>query len=133
MAQATKQVSPITRALRWFDPRGRTINTIMFILNRITGLGLVLYLCLHLFMLSKLIQGPEAYDSFIALARTPAIMIGEILVVSAVFIHGLNGIRIALISLGVGVRHQKAMMLTFLGVALVASAYFAIRMLSHLF
>jgi succinate dehydrogenase / fumarate reductase cytochrome b subunit len=133
MAQAVKSVPTATRIVRWFDPRGRTINTLVFILNRITGLGLTLYLGLHLYMLGKLAQGPEAYDSFIKLAKTPAIVIGEILVVSAVFIHGLNGLRIVLISLGIGVRSQKVMMVIFLLISLGVSAFFAVTMLSHLF
>jgi len=90
----------------WFDPRSRHPGTWAFILNRITALGLTLYLFLHLYMLSKLSQGPEAYDTFIALAKTPVIMVGELLVIAAGLIHGFNGIRIALTSFGIGTRRQ---------------------------
>jgi succinate dehydrogenase / fumarate reductase, cytochrome b subunit len=81
---------------RWFDPRYRSISTWAFILNRITALGLTLYLFMHLIVLGKLAQGPEAYDAFIELAHTPVIKVGEMLVIAAGLIHGLNGIRIAL-------------------------------------
>lgn len=113
---------------RWFDPRGRQVGTWAFILNRITALGLTLYLVMHLFMLSKLAQGPEAYDSFIALAKTPFIKFGELLVIAAGLIHGLNGIRIALNSFGVGVRKQRSLFLMFFVIALLLSAYFGWRM-----
>ncbi len=113
---------------RWFDPRGRQVGTWAFILNRITALGLTLYLGLHLFMLSKLAQGPEAYDNFIKLAKTPVIMFGELLVIAAGLIHGLNGIRIALNSFGIGVRRQRSMFLAFFALALVGIAYFGWRM-----
>ncbi len=93
--------------LRWFDPRKRHPGTWAFILNRITALGLSLYLCLHLFMLGKLAQGPEAYDSFIALAKTPLVKGGELLVIAAGLIHGLNGIRVALTSFGIGTTRQR--------------------------
>ncbi len=109
---------------RWFDPRSRSLGTLAFILNRITALGLTLYLFLHLYMLSKLAQGPDAYDSFIALAKTPVIMIGELLVIAAGLIHGLNGIRIALNSFRIGVRVQRQLFIALMAVAFIGTLVF---------
>ena len=109
---------------RWFDPRSRSLGTLAFILNRITALGLTLYLFLHLYMLSKLAQGPEAYDSFIALAKTPVIKIGELLVIAAGLIHGLNGIRIALNSFRIGVRVQRQLFIALMAVAFIGTLVF---------
>jgi succinate dehydrogenase / fumarate reductase cytochrome b subunit len=109
---------------RWFDPRYRQIGTWAFILNRITALGLSLYLFLHLVMLGQLAQGPEAYNAFIALAKTPLIKAGEMLVIAAGLIHGLNGIRIALNSFGIGVRFQKQTFIGLMALALVGIAFF---------
>ncbi len=113
---------------RWFDPRRRQIGTFAFILNRITALGLTLYLFMHLIVLGKLAQGPEAYDSFLLLAKTPLIKFGELLVIAAGFIHGLNGIRVALTSFGVGVRRQKLLFASLMTVAMVGTLFFAYRM-----
>lgn len=110
--------------LRWFDPRNREIGTWGFILNRITALGLSLYLFLHLFMLSKLALGPQAYDSFITLAKSPVIKIGELFVIAAGVIHGLNGIRIGLNSFGIAVRYQKELFIGLMALALLAIAIF---------
>jgi len=38
----------VLRAARWFDPRWRAVGTWAFILNRVSGLGLTVYLFLHL-------------------------------------------------------------------------------------
>src|SRR5512133_477174 len=92
---------------RWFDPRWRSVGTWGFILNRVTALGLTLYLFLHLIMLGKLAQGPQAYDEFVALAHTPVVKVGEMLVIAGGLIHGLNGIRVGMTSFGVGVRQQR--------------------------
>jgi len=113
---------------RWFDPRRRKVGSFAFILNRVTALGLSLYLCMHLTVLGKLAQGPESYDSFLVLARTPLVKIGETLVIAAGFIHGLNGIRIALTSIGIGVRRQKLMFLAFMIAAAAGILYFAYHM-----
>ncbi len=113
---------------RWFDPRHHKAGTWAFILNRVTALGLTLYLALHLVALSQLAMGPQAYDSFIALAKTPLIKIGELLVVAAGIIHGLNGIRIALSSFGIGVRIQKQLFAGLMAIAFVGILFFAFSM-----
>ena len=113
---------------RWFDPRHHQPGTWAFILNRVTALGLTLYLALHLVALSQLAMGPQAYDSFIALAKTPVIKIGEMLVVAAGIIHGLNGIRIALSSFGIGVRIQKQIFAGLMAVAAIGILIFAFSM-----
>ncbi len=114
--------------IRWFDPRHRSPGTWGFILNRITALGLTLYLFLHLIMLNKLAQGPEAYDSFIELAHQPVFMFGELLVIAAGLIHGLNGIRIALNSFGIGVTRQRVILIVCMVLAVAGTTVFAAKM-----
>ena len=114
----------------WFDPRGKKPGTWGFILNRITGIGLVVYLALHLFMLGKLAQGPEAYNDFIALAKTPAVMFGELLVVAAGILHGLNGIRIGLNSFGVAVPQQRMWLYAIGCFSAIGVFFFAWKMLT---
>ncbi|GAP14655.1 succinate dehydrogenase subunit C [Longilinea arvoryzae] len=125
-----KNESNSENLIRWFDPRSRKVGTWAFILNRITALGLTLYLFMHLIVLGNLARGPEAYDSFIAFAKNPVFIFGEMLVIAAGLIHGLNGIRIALNSFGVGVRYQKQL---FLGLMLVAVAGIAVFARSMVF
>lgn len=125
-----RKQSFLVRAINWFDPRWKSITTWGFIVNRITALGLTLYLFLHLIMLGNLAQGPEAYDGFISFAHNPIFLFGEILVVSAGLIHGLNGIRIGLNSFGIGVRYQKVLFIGLMMVAALGSLFFAYRMLT---
>lgn len=127
MNDISKQ-SFLVRGLKWFDPRWRSISTWGFILNRITGLGLTLYLYLHLVMLGNLAVGPEAYDGFLAIVRNPVFVFGEILVVAGGLIHGLNGCRIVLNSFGIAVKYQKRLLYVVLGIALIGSVYFAVHM-----
>jgi len=120
-----------TNLIKWFDPRNKSLGSWAFILNRITGLGLTLYLFLHLIMLGQLAKGPEAYDGFIALVRNPIFLAGELLVIAAALIHGLNGIRIGLTSFGVAGSKQKQLFIGLMTVAIIAIVYFAVRMFSH--
>lgn len=114
--------------LRWFDPRQRGISTIAFIINRISAIGLTFYLILHLIVLSKLVSGSQAYDSFIYLAKSPIIMIGELVVIAGAVIHGLNGIRITLNSFGVFTRIQKQLFIAIMVASVMIIAIFGIRM-----
>lgn len=118
-------------AWRWFDPRAKSLGTFAFILNRLTAIGLTVYLFLHLYMLGQLAQGPEAYDAFVALAKTPVVLFGEWIVVVGGLIHGLNGIRVILNSFGIGVPHQKQLFLVLMAIALIGSIIFAVVMFSH--
>jgi succinate dehydrogenase / fumarate reductase cytochrome b subunit len=127
MTEVSKQ-SSLSRSGKWFDPRGRSINMIGFILNRITALGLTLYLFLHLIVLNQLAQGSAAYDGFLSMIHNPVFTFFEVLVVTAGFMHGLNGIRIALNSFGVGIRSQKMLLIVLLGIAVIVSLAFAVHM-----
>lgn len=113
-----------TRFPLWFDPRKRHPGTWAFILNRVTALGLTLYLFLHLYMLSKLSQGPEAYDTFISLAKTPWVKTGELFVIAGGLIHGFNGIRVALTSFGIGTTTQRELFWAMMAAAALGTLFF---------
>jgi succinate dehydrogenase / fumarate reductase cytochrome b subunit len=115
--------------LTWFDPRLRAFGTLAFILNRLSGIGRTVYLFLHLIVLGTLARGPEAYDSFIQMAKSPLFVLGELVVVAGGLYHGLNGLRVALTSFGVGVTHQRRLFYAVLAVVLVVAGVFAARML----
>jgi succinate dehydrogenase / fumarate reductase cytochrome b subunit len=114
----------------WFDPRRRDLGTFAFVLNRVTALGLTLYLFLHLIMLGNLARGPEAYGRFLETIEHPVFILGEYLVVLAGLIHGFNGVRVALTSFGVGVPYQKRIFVILMLIAVVAGVVFGIRMFS---
>lgn len=91
-----------------------------YILNRVTAIGLVFYLYLHLVILSLLAQGAAGYDPFIKVARTPWFLALDVILLAGMLIHGLNGLRVALTGFGVGVRGQKPLFVALMIVAAVA-------------
>ena len=125
----TTQNQPSARKFwTWFIPFRRDIGSWAFALNRITALGLTLYLFMHLFILGKLAQGPDAYNEFLTLTENPLIKLGEWAVVAAAILHGLNGIRIILPSFGVGVTRQKQLFWGFMAVSVVIILFFTAKM-----
>jgi succinate dehydrogenase / fumarate reductase cytochrome b subunit len=98
------------RRSRWLDPRGRHLGTWAFVANRLTGLGLVAYLYLHLVILSTLLRGPEAWDGLVELFRHPLVLAFDLLLVAGLAFHGFNGLRVALVGSGLLVDRHKAML-----------------------
>jgi succinate dehydrogenase / fumarate reductase cytochrome b subunit len=92
----------------WFDVRKRGLGHFAFSLNRVTGLGLVFYLYLHLAVLSKLLGGADSWDSFLKVATTPVFLGLDVLLIFGLLAHGLNGLRVALIGSGFAIERQKA-------------------------
>jgi succinate dehydrogenase / fumarate reductase cytochrome b subunit len=112
----------------WFYPIGRQAGGWGFILQRVTGLGLTFYLYLHLAVLGLLAKGPDGYDRFLVLAHTPLFVFGELLVVAAGILHGLNGIRVALTAFGVSVTRQRQLFFGLMAIAMISIVVFGIRM-----
>jgi succinate dehydrogenase / fumarate reductase cytochrome b subunit len=96
-----------------------------YALNRITGVGLVVYLYLHLGVLSLLARGEDSWDSFIDVVKSDFFLALDVLLLAGLLVHGLNGIRLTLVTLGIGVRYQRAMFVAAMalsGAALVVLA-----------
>ena len=106
---STLNYSKTRQAARWFDIRRRKAGMWAYALNRITGIGLVVYLYLHLGILSMLMQGQSAWDAFVALARSPFYLTLDVILLAGILIHGLNGLRLAFTGLGFSVGAQKAL------------------------
>jgi succinate dehydrogenase / fumarate reductase cytochrome b subunit len=111
----------------WFDPRGRRLGGYAFILNRLTGLGLVLYLFMHLLILSLLVQGPNAWDTFVDIALSPPVLVFDVILLAGMLFHGLNGIRVGLVGLGLVVNRQKALFIAAFVIAAFVTFVGALR------
>jgi succinate dehydrogenase cytochrome b subunit len=93
----------------WLDPRGRMLGHVAFVANRVTGLGLVFYLYLHLAVLSMLLRGASAWTDFLRLATTTVFLLLDVLLLFGILYHGLNGVRVALVGTGLAPNAQKAL------------------------
>ena len=114
-SDAREQRGPVQRKgvgpgpVGWLDPRGRTLGHVAFLGNRVTGLGLVFYLYLHLGVLSMLLRGAEAWNDFLRLATTTVFLLLDVLLLFGLLYHGLNGLRVALVGTGLAPNAHKAL------------------------
>ena len=105
--------------IAWFDVRKRRVGAWAFALNRLTALGLVLYLGIHLWVLRLLAQGEARWNEFIALAKSPLFLFLDVVLFFGILYHGLNGIRVTLVGLGIGVSAHKTLFWALMSVAAV--------------
>lgn len=68
-----------------------------WLLHRITGIGVFVFLLAHIVDTALIGWGPKVYNDVIALYRNPAALVGEVILGGAVLYHALNGIRIIII------------------------------------
>jgi succinate dehydrogenase / fumarate reductase cytochrome b subunit len=120
--------------------RGRE-GHITFLVHRITGLGTLLFLFLHILDTSTVYFFPDLYDHAIALYQSTPFMLGEIVLVFCVVFHGVNGLRITWYDLfkpgawNVG-RQRKSVRATFIASVIIwlpAALWMGYKMLHHNF
>ena len=94
-----------------------------FLLHRITGLGTLLFLTVHITMTSMVYIYSPLYTRLVEIFQWPVIMLVEIILVFCVIYHGANGLRIAYIDLFkpqlLQVRNSRRAMVTTLVIAIL--------------
>ena len=70
-----------------------------FVLHRVTGLGILLFLCIHILDTALIVLGPELYNKVIRLYHLPVFRVSEVGLFAAVLYHALNGVRITLMDI----------------------------------
>jgi succinate dehydrogenase / fumarate reductase cytochrome b subunit len=82
-------------ALRYRGKGGQ----VSFLLHRISGLGVLVFLTIHILDTATVYFIPELYQEAINLYRNPFFQVGEIILVFMVFFHGVNGLRLIIFDL----------------------------------
>lgn len=105
-----------------------------WVLHRITGTAIYFFLLVHILDTALVRVSPEAYNAVINTYKTPIMGLGEIALVAAIGLHGLNGLRIILIDFwSLGTRYQRVMFWIVIALWLVLLAGFIPRQLMHVF
>jgi len=96
-----------------------------WVLFRISGLVLVAYLFVHIWVISHGRTSAESLNNLFDMFDKPFLVFLDLMLVSAVLYHALNGVRIVLMDLGIGIRQHKAVFWVCMVVAAAALSLFA--------
>ncbi len=75
----------------------RSTGFISFLLRRLTGIALVFYLFLHMWVIGSVNQGPDVFNQRLAFVQTPFFKLMELLLLAGVVYHAFDGIRLILV------------------------------------
>lgn len=89
----TSLVLTLTETLRYRGALGQW----SWVLHRITGLGVVIFLVLHVIGVSWAVFYPELWEKEILIYQHPLFTIGEFALTACVVYHALNGLRIGIL------------------------------------
>nr|WP_043347312.1 succinate dehydrogenase, cytochrome b556 subunit [Beutenbergia cavernae] len=105
-----------------------------WVLHRVTGMLIFLFLLVHVLDTALVRVSPEAYNSVIGHYKTPIMGLGEAGLVAAILFHAFNGVRIILVDFWAkGPKYQRLMMWIVIGLAVVLFAGFLPRHLMNVF
>jgi succinate dehydrogenase / fumarate reductase cytochrome b subunit len=65
--------------------------------HRLSGIGVLVYLFVHIVETSMVTLGPTVYDATLGLFRNLPIRLGEIVLMAALVYHSLNGLKVILL------------------------------------
>ncbi len=103
-------------------------------LHRLTGLGVLAFLFIHILDTMLIGWGPAVYNKVMALYRHPFFRIGEVGLFGAVLFHSINGVRIILIDFwDKAASWHKQIFYVEVAVFLIAFVVAAVVMLKPLF
>ncbi len=86
----------------WLSGGRYGLERYAYSLHRITGLGILAYFLMHIFVTGTRLGGEQNWESTMAYFRQPIFKFGELLVFLAFAFHAANGIRLVLVELGFG-------------------------------
>ena len=104
-----------------------------WVLFRVSGLILVGYLFVHVWVISQGRAGAETLDDLFDFFHNPVLVFLELMLVAAVLYHALNGVRIVLMDLGIGIRQHKTVFWVCMVVAAVTLAVFTWQAFPYIF
>jgi succinate dehydrogenase cytochrome b556 subunit len=76
------------------------IERYAYLFHRITGLALICYLALHIYVVGERARGREAWEAIMSKMGSPVFKFLEFLLLAAFLVHAVNGLRLIFIELG---------------------------------
>jgi succinate dehydrogenase / fumarate reductase cytochrome b subunit len=81
-----------------------------WLFHRVTGVGVLLFLLIHIVDITLIGFGPKVYNDGIAIFSLPIVRLSSLALIASVLYHALNGMRIMIIDFWpAGTKYQRVM------------------------
>lgn len=72
-----------------------SIDGVLFVMHRITGVALFIYLIAHIFTISTaMLAGAETFDRVMTALADPSFLVVDLTLFASLLFHALNGLRL---------------------------------------
>lgn len=110
----------------------RFLGTWAWIMHRLSGLALIFYLCLHIWIINTLTKGEAAFNNLMQFLGSPLFKVLEVGLWGVILFHAFNGIRIVAIDFFKGSLYHKRLFVIFIAVASLLWIWGAYILLHHM-
>ena len=97
-------------------------GAVAFAMHRLSGAVIALYGVSHVLVMATALRGGDGFNRLMNTFQQPWVLALEMLLIAVVLFHMLNGLRIMLFDLGIGIRHQKGLFWGLMAVGVVVLA-----------
>lgn len=97
----------------------RSTGFISFLFRRVSGVALVLYLFVHMWVIGSVNAGPDVFNERLALVQTPFFKVLEVLLLAAVAYHAFDGIRLLIVHFFDVTEYRKSLFYAMFAVFLI--------------
>ena len=115
---------------KFFDPSYYNfIGSWAWIFHRLSGLALIFYLTLHIWVVNTLTMGPEEFNGVMGFLSSPVFKFLEVGLWAAILFHAFNGVRIVIVDFSNASLIHKRLFGFLIGIAFimwVIGSYFLI-------
>ncbi|NIM18382.1 MAG: succinate dehydrogenase, cytochrome b556 subunit [Candidatus Aminicenantes bacterium] len=103
-----------------------------WILHRLSGLGLIFYLTLHIWVINTLTLGEETFNEVTAFLNSPLFKLLEVGLWGIILFHAFNGVRIVIVDFFKGSLFHKKLFFVMIAVAFVLWAIGSYLLIAHI-
>ena len=108
------------------------LGMIAWALHRLSGLALIFYLCLHIYVIHNLAFGASRFNEVMKMVGSPMFKVLEIGLLGVILYHAFNGIRIVIVDFWGGAKIHKKLFWAMMCVAAALFVAGAVPMTGHL-
>lgn len=118
---------------KFFDPNYyKFVGSWAWILHRLSGLALIFYLSIHIWVINTLTLGPDKFDEVMGFLASPLFKYLEVGLWGVILFHAFNGIRVVIVDFFKGALFQKKLFFILIFIAFVLWAAGSYILLSHI-
>jgi succinate dehydrogenase / fumarate reductase cytochrome b subunit len=103
-----------------------------WILHRLSGLGLIFYLSLHIWVINTLTYGPEKFAQVSNFLNSPLFKLLEVGLWGIILFHAFNGARIVIVDFFKGSLFHKSLFAIMISIAAVLWAVGSYLLILHI-